>query len=247
MNSDRSIWRLIPPIQASGHWQMAIDRWLLQEHQAGHQPPSLRFYTWQPVALSLGYFQQRYPKAWNYLTWRDQPVDIVQRPTGGRGVLHQGDLTYTVVTSGLKGTRQQNYEQICQFLINGWQHFGISLSYGQSQRGYHHNPNCFGTSTSADLVDAKGHKRIGSAQKYVGQALLQHGSMTLFPDRRLYRQVFGVDAPPPILPTTDTEGVITTLIATLQTAAQDCFGIHLQPQPITDPEKRAIAKLNPQP
>jgi lipoate-protein ligase A len=141
------------------------------------------------------------------------------------------------------GTRQQNYEYICQFLTQGWRQLGIDLTYGQSRKGYHHSPNCFGTATPADLVDAKGHKRIGSAQKYQGSAILQHGSMTLFPDRYLYRSVFDADCPSPVFPTRDRESIITTLIATLQAAAQDHFGIELQCQPLTASEKSAIATL----
>jgi lipoate-protein ligase A len=222
---------------------MAIDRWLLQCHHEGRCPSTLRFYTWQPAALSLGYFQQRYPEHWQHLHWQGKPVDIIRRPSGGRAVLHQGDLTYAVVTSGLKGSRRQNYEQICQFLIRGWQKLGVELAYGEGGRGYRHNPNCFGTATTADLIDGGGYKRIGSAQKYRGQAILQHGSIALFPDRHLYRSVFNTDCPPPIFPAAVLEDAVATAIATLEAAARDCFRIELRSQPLTAFEKSAIAAL----
>lgn len=148
-------WRLLPFLEASGQVQMTIDRWLLQQHQQGNQPPTLRFYTWCPVAISLGYHQRHYPKTWQQLRWKDQPIERVRRPTGGRAVLHQGDLTYSVVTSGLKGNRIQIYQKICQFLIEGWKTLGVHLNYGQAGRGYIHNPNCFATATQADLVDGE--------------------------------------------------------------------------------------------
>ncbi|HSM82971.1 MAG TPA: lipoate--protein ligase family protein, partial [Nodosilinea sp.] len=89
-------WRLIPPIAAPGAVQMAIDTWLLDQHQRHGHPPTLRFYTWSPAAISLGVSQrQQIPEHWRGLRWQGQPVDLVQRPTGGRGVLHQGDLTYS--------------------------------------------------------------------------------------------------------------------------------------------------------
>ncbi|MFM6080369.1 MAG: lipoate--protein ligase family protein, partial [Dolichospermum sp.] len=37
-------WRLIPILAASGSVQMAIDRWLLVQHESGKCPPILRFY-----------------------------------------------------------------------------------------------------------------------------------------------------------------------------------------------------------
>ena len=67
---------------------MAIDRWLLQQHRAGKMPSTLRFYTWSPAAISLGYHQRDYPSFWEQLTWKGQPLDMVRRPTGGRAVLH---------------------------------------------------------------------------------------------------------------------------------------------------------------
>ena len=148
---------------------MAIDRWLVEQHKLGLHPPTLRFYTWSPVAISLGYHQSKFPPHWQQITWNGQLVDLVRRPTGGRAVLHQGDLTYAVVTSGLNGNRTQVYQQLCEFLIAGWQSLGIELQYGVAGRGYIHNPNCFGTATGADLVLPDGNKLIGSAQLKRGQ------------------------------------------------------------------------------
>ncbi|HEY9649888.1 MAG TPA: lipoate--protein ligase family protein, partial [Coleofasciculaceae cyanobacterium] len=79
---------------------MAIDQWLLEQHRIGNHPPVVRFYTWASPTISLGYHQRRWPVFWQQLTWQGIPLDLVRRPTGGRAVLHQGDLTYMVVTSG---------------------------------------------------------------------------------------------------------------------------------------------------
>ena len=87
-----SVWRLIPLLSASGRVQMAIDKWLLEKHLAGKNPPTLRFYTWVPAAISLGYHQQRWPDFWQQLSWEGKPLELVRRPSGGRAVLHQGDL-----------------------------------------------------------------------------------------------------------------------------------------------------------
>ena len=180
-------WRLIPLLITTGKLQMAIDKWLLHQHLQGKIIPTLRFYTWQPVSISLGYHQKSYPEYWQNLTWQGTPVDIVRRPTGGRAVLHQGDLTYSLITSGLSGSRIESYKAICEFLIQGWRSLGIELSYGSAGRGYINNPNCFGTSTVADLILPNGKKFIGSAQARKQGTILQHGSMMLAPDVEFFK------------------------------------------------------------
>jgi lipoate---protein ligase len=151
-------WRLIPPLETTGEIQMAIDSWLLQQYSLGHISPTLRFYTWSHPTISLGYHQRHYPEHWTNLIWQDRSLDLIKRPTGGRGVLHQGDLTYAIIGSGFVGNRLQVYQQICQFLIDGWRSLGVDLCYGTAGKGYIHNPNCFGTATSADLVCIDGYK-----------------------------------------------------------------------------------------
>ncbi|MGB3201561.1 MAG: lipoate--protein ligase family protein [Nodosilinea sp.] len=239
-------WRLIPPLEASGAVQMAIDTWLLDQHQHHGHPPVLRFYTWHPAAISLGVSQRRHmPEHWKHLSWQGQPVELVQRPTGGRGVLHQGDLTYAVVTSNVEGNRHEAYHTLCQFLIAGWQRLGVPLGFGQPSRDYRRTPNCFALATSADLVDAQGHKVIGSAQLRRGAHLLQHGSMGLAPDLSLWQQVFQTPGPSPSqaqlaiqngLPLAD-------VIASLTQAATNGLASQLISQPLTEREWAEIHAL----
>jgi len=233
------IWRLIPPLEAPGNIQMALDLWLFNQHCLGLHPPTLRFYTWSPIALSLGYHQSKFPDSWRQLVWNDQPVDLVRRPSGGRAVLHQGDLTYAVVASGFAASRAEAYREICEFLIEGWRSLSISLQYGQTKRSYIHSPNCFGTATAADLVTANGNKLIGSAQLRRGSAILQHGSMRLNPDSALFQQVFEQSL----------EAVLAlkiqpqTIINALTTSARQCFGIQLINQPLSNEEWHEVYAL----
>ena len=235
---DSQVWRLIPILAAAGDVQMAIDRWLLAQHESGQHPPTLRFYTWSPPAISLGYHQRQYPEFWQNLRWKGEKLDLVRRPTGGRAVLHQGDLTYSVVTSGLRGNRLDVYGQICEFLIQGWRSLDIELYYGQAGRGYIHNPNCFGTATGADLVLADGSKLIGSAQLRKGEAILQHGSMRLNPDADLFAKVFNQEFFSPIQfpETINQETIIKALIA----AACDCFAMEIEVIPLSQDEWNLI-------
>lgn len=227
---------------------MAIDSWLLQQHRLGKHPPTLRFYTWEPVAISLGYHQRHWPQWWQDLTWEGKPIELVRRPSGGRAVLHQGDLTYAVITSGLSTRRIEAYQKICQFLISGWRSLGFELHYGSAGRGYIHNPNCFGTATAADLVLSDGSKLIGSAQLRRDRAILQHGSMRLDLDADLERQVFGID-PPPLevlesrlsqdtlrLKSIQIEQIITALVD----SAASCFNAEFIVEPLSQTEWQTI-------
>lgn len=226
---------------------MAVDSWLLDQHRLGLHPPTLRFYTWSPIAISLGYHQHRWPEFWHHLTWHGNPVELVRRPSGGRAVLHQGDLTYGIVTSGLMGSRIQVYQVLCEFLIAGWRSLGVELHYGSGKQGNSHNPNCFTVATGADLVTANGYKLIGSAQLYRDRAVLQHGSMRLQPDQTLFAQVFGEAERPilePVMPQ-QRDTLIQTVIDALTEAAIRCFDIQIVTQPLSESEWQAIEVVLP--
>lgn len=222
---------------------MAIDHWLFQQHQQGKHPSTLRFYLWESPTLSLGYHQKHWPEYWQQLIWQNQSLELVRRPTGGRAVLHQGDLTYAVITSQLPENPRIAYQTLCQFLIEAWRSLGLELHYGTTGRGYIHNPNCFATATAADLVLSDGTKLIGSAQLRGNGVILQHGSIRLTPDAELCRQVFGVEMPAPILTSiASPEALIPTVIDALMMAAQECFGGEWVVEPLSDTELETIER-----
>lgn len=232
---------------------MAIDRYLLEQHRRNNHPPTLRFYTWLPAAISLGYHQQDYPNSWENLTWKEKAIDIVRRPTGGRAVLHQGDLTYAVVTSISPGKRLEVYKQICQFLITGWRSLGVELDYGSATKEYIQHQNCFATATGSDLISISGNKVIGSAQLRRGKTVLQHGSMILQTDPKLYQQVFNTELEQNLLKiipskkdrsTPDPDDVLTAkIVDSLTQAAIAIFKIDLVEQPLSTMEWQDIANM----
>ena len=128
-----SRWRLIPLCNAAGTEQMAVDNWLLSQCAKGLHSPCLRFYTWASPTISLGYHQRQFPDAWKTLHWNGQPVDLVRRPTGGRAVLHQGDLTYALITSEAKGSRRVVYQRLCEFLNSGMAKLGRRFIFWRSR------------------------------------------------------------------------------------------------------------------
>ena len=246
-------WRYIPPIEASGEMQMAIDRFLLEQHRLGKSPPVIRFYTWLPAAISLGYHQKDYPLGWKELTWQGQPLDIVRRPTGGRAVLHQGDLTYGLVMSIPPGKRLTVYKQICEFLIVGWRSLDVNLDYGTATKEYVRHHNCFATATGSDLVTEAGNKVIGSAQLRRRKTVLQHGSMVIDTDPKLYQQVFGLPLKENLLtnikqkgdygnPDIELAGFRDKIIQNLITAAISTFKIDIVKQPLSTKEWQDIAR-----
>lgn len=243
----------MPLLSAPGSVQMAIDRWLLEQHEQGLHPPTLRFYTWSPAAISLGYHQHQYPAFWQNLTWKQQSIELVRRPSGGRAVLHQGDLTYAIVASGLAARRTVAYQQLCEFLIQGWRSLGVELHYGLAGRGYIHQPNCFGTATAADLLMDNGAKFIGSAQLRRGNTLLQHGSMRIAPDRGLHQQVFGEAIAPVLLPDLlrllPRETQLQTIVDALTQAARGCFDLSdWAIEPLSQEEwQEILATIAPEP
>src|SRR5690349_2496197 len=87
-------WRLLNDPPASGAWNMAVDEALLEGVASGRSPATLRFYSWRPACLSLGYFQPF--GIVDVSGCRARGVDVVRRPTGGRAILHDRELTYSL-------------------------------------------------------------------------------------------------------------------------------------------------------
>ncbi len=178
---------------------MATDAWLL-DGQAAVDPaseaipaPAFRLYSWMRPTLSLGWHQRRLEPHWCDLV-RQGSLDLVRRPSGGRAVLHGGDLTYALVWPRPQGTRSEVYRRALAWLVEAFAAMGQPLL-GGSQAASLQRSSCFATSTAADLVHANGAKRVGSAQLWRGGHLLQHGSIQLDPCPALWREVFGGDPP----------------------------------------------------
>ena len=188
-------WRWIPPLTADGQRQMAIDRWMLAQQSGGQASPMLRLYRWSQPTLSLGRHQRQIEPHWIALAEQGR-LHLVRRPSGGRAVLHAGELTYALACRPRTTHRLTAYAEACQWLVAAFEALGVPLHFGSvkaaaaAQRG-----NCFASGTAADLVQANGAKRIGSAQLWRGACLLQHGSVLLQPPSDLWREVFSSPAP----------------------------------------------------
>src|SRR5437763_7435521 len=87
-------WRLLFDGPAPGAWNMALDAALFRSAMEGG-PPTLRFYGWDPPAVSVGRFQDA-AAGIDWRSCRRRGWHAVRRPTGGRAVLHHLELTYSI-------------------------------------------------------------------------------------------------------------------------------------------------------
>ena len=185
-------WRYFPYTVQSGAENMAIDEGILRSMAHTVDPqPVLRFYGWNPATLSIGYTQS-FHKEVDEAACKVEGIDIVRRPTGGRAVLHEYELTYSVIAPesnpNVVGTVIQSYLKISQALLKGFQTLGIDAdmvaSGGKPQE---RSAMCFDAPSWYELA-VDGRKLVGSAQVRKEGVLLQHGSILLhFDAERLFR------------------------------------------------------------
>jgi lipoyl(octanoyl) transferase len=170
-------FRLLPIESLSGPMNMAADEVML-EAAADRAIASLRFYTWSEPTLSLGYFQ---PAAARLSDPLMSNLAWVRRPSGGGAILHHHELTYCLAVPA--GSPWQGKESwVCRFhhLVSSMLHsFGITsreVVCGEEKKLGEFL--CFLHQTPADLlIDSS--KVVGSAQRKLRGALMQHGSIIL--------------------------------------------------------------------
>ncbi len=183
-------WRLINDGPGDPAWNMAVDEALVRAQDERSSLPTLRLYRWAPPALSLGYFQRAAGIRFNELSRLG--IVPVRRITGGRAVLHFGDLTYSVTISSVSHmpvSVAASYRYLCGGLFAAFAILGVDATLG-SERSDRGAPDaCFALSTGADIV-FKGKKFVGSAQKRIGSALLQHGSILLRSQIEILDRIF---------------------------------------------------------
>ncbi len=189
-------WRLLTTDPAPGAWNMAVDEAVGRAVAAKESPPTLRFFRWSPPCLSLG-FNQPYAVA-DEAFCREHGVDITRRPTGGRAVLHQHELTYSVAAPlgfpPFPKDLQSCYRLICQALVNGLRKLGVAAELSSAPQALIPPKSaapCFMQPAGGEIV-VGGRKLVGSAMRRLGAAVLQHGSLLLDWDSRLQAGALGL-------------------------------------------------------
>ncbi len=175
-------WRILVTGKDSPYMNMAIDETIYRHVAAGKSRPTLRFYDWEPSSFSYGY-NQGLAKELDLQKVKKSPFGFVRRPTGGRMVLHDNEVTYAVIApTNFEWSSSLNnaYFNIAKSLQNGFEYLGIELELSENILNRNHqkeaiNP-CFSSSSQHELNYRK-KKIVGSAQVRNNSAFLQHGSI----------------------------------------------------------------------
>ncbi len=178
-----AVWRLlIDESPGEGAWNMAVDRAVQIAHSQGEAPPTLRLYEWARPTVSLGRFQD-YGSV-DAAFCAGAGIGIVRRYTGGRGVLHDDEVTYSVVAGtgdGIPRGTSASYRRLCGGLAQAYRLIGVDAALTPRSRGSRDSAACYLHATQADL--SLGLRKLsGSAQVWLGSTVLQHGSFTISRD-----------------------------------------------------------------
>jgi lipoate-protein ligase A len=190
-----SSWRIIRTGANDGFFNMALDEALLLSCQSGSSPPVLRLYQWSPPAVSLGYSQPVH-KTVDPKRCEDRGIQVVRRITGGRAVLHEDEITYSLCASTddfpqLGRNTLQTSERIGMAHLESLRVLGIDgewvkrspkRSSASSDPGL--SKPCFASSSRYEIT-VGGKKLIGSAQRRFSiqsregrrHSFIQHGSI----------------------------------------------------------------------
>lgn len=173
--------RVDPPL--SGAENMAWDHALALACPQGEA--LLRLYRWAVPTLSLGRNEPARGVV-DPIRLREEGVDLVRRPTGGRTVLHHHELTYAVVAPirALGGVRAA-YATLNRGLARGLATLGVPVRLAGPGPAAHPDAGpCFGEPAQGEVLAGAG-KLVGSAQVRLGNILLQHGSILIRDDQGL--------------------------------------------------------------
>ncbi len=176
---------------------MSLDAALLRaaEREGLH---ALRLYAWDPPTLSFGRNEpalRRYDRA----AIAARGLAVVRRPTGGRAVWHDREVTYAVAApASAFGSLRETYREIHAMLAEalGSLGAGVLLAADRPADGVGFGA-CFASAAGGEVMTPRGGKVVGSAQVRGDGAFLQHGSILLSAGQEVVADVTVGAAPPP--------------------------------------------------
>lgn len=181
-------WHFFLTAPEGGTYNMALDEALMRESRRTGNA-YFRLYGWNTPTLSLGR-NQRARGHYDLESAKRLGVAIVRRPTGGRALLHNREITYSVVMpagDGAAATRA--YSFINEVLLHGLQRLGVNAV---KATGASHAPPglrpCFAEPSAHEIVIGE-RKLVGSAQWRHGDTLLQHGSILVRDDQAMIQRL----------------------------------------------------------
>ena len=158
---------------------MAIDEAIAEMLTFNEASPTIRFYGWNPSAVSIGCFQNLQDEV-DVGLCKELGIDIVRRRTGGGAVYHDkdGEITYSVICPEAMVDRDINaaYRQICGLIVKGLKMVGITAEF-----------------RPINDITVNGKKISGSAQTRRSGIFTQHGTVLYSIDPEVMFSVLKVD------------------------------------------------------
>jgi lipoate-protein ligase A len=169
-------WRLIGFESNDASTNMAVDEAILICRSKGESPNTLRLYSWEPSAVSIGFFQSLQDEV-DIEACRKEGVDIVRRITGGGAVYHdsEGEVTYSLIVAegdhNIPKDILSSYRIICSGIVKGLELLGVKATF-----------------QPVNDILVNGRKISGNAQTRRMGVILQHGTVLVDADlNRMFR------------------------------------------------------------
>ncbi|GMR24702.1 MAG: lipoate--protein ligase family protein [Acidobacteriota bacterium] len=177
---------------ADGASNMAVDEALLASAMNPGALPTLRLYHFHRPTVTFGY-GQNVAQAVNETACRDRDIECVRRITGGRALLHQHELTYSITAPPFARSVQSTYQSVTSAVRRALGQLGVPVdpprtpSEDQTTRAGSHLP-CLAVPTGHEITTG-GRKIVASAMRFRRRGFLTHGSILWSIDRPLSKQV----------------------------------------------------------
>lgn len=188
------VWGLLHTGHQDAATNMALDELLIKWHSEGEIPPVLRFYGWSKPTLSVGNFQ-KVEKTINFPAIKEKDCQFVRRLTGGSAVLHDDELTYSIVVSEdkpyISSSIRAAYYTLSKGIMAGFNILKIPVDYSLPEEQFTDlfTAVCFEKPSDYEmLVDGK--KISGHAQTRKQGVLMQHGSLPFSMNDQLLFDLF---------------------------------------------------------
>ncbi|MCW3979303.1 MAG: lipoate--protein ligase family protein [Candidatus Bathyarchaeota archaeon] len=165
-------WRFLDMRVADAYTNMAVDEALSYARGEGEAPNTLRFYRWNPSAVTLGYFQSVEDEV-DLEACKKFGIDVNRRISGGGAVLNSsyGEITYSVVAPDddlrISTDVTESYRYLCHGIVEGLALLGIEARFKPIN----------------DII-VGGRKISGNAQIRRYGAVLHHGTILVDFDAR---------------------------------------------------------------
>ena len=191
-------WRVVWTPLAPAALNMAIDEAIAESVESHRSPPTLRIYGWQPPAVSLGYAQALDANV-NLQAVLDRGYDLVRRSTGGRAVIHNHEVTYSVAVPPARlacgASVVASYREISRGVELGLTLLGLRACIPHLPDARRASTRslptiCFAKTIGGDMV-VDGRKIVGSAQLRRPGVILQHGSVPIHIDPAEHVDILG--------------------------------------------------------